>query len=149
MSNAPHIKLAGKCACGSTEYAVSAEPEWTGVCHCAQCKLASGSAFFSFVSVPYKAISWIRRTPASFSSSGSADRYFCDLCGTPIGMRYKNDTEFSLAWSSLDVTCRPEPQWQIFSECREKWLGKDLQLDEQSFRDSLSPTAQRFLSEKK
>ena len=35
----------GSCLCGQVRYSLDGEPFLTGVCHCADCRKESGSAF--------------------------------------------------------------------------------------------------------
>ncbi len=44
--------MQGGCLCGKVRYTISAEPVFTGVCHCTDCQKATGSAFNIVVAVP-------------------------------------------------------------------------------------------------
>ncbi len=78
-----------RCACGSATITVEGDPEMYGLCHCANCKQRTGSAF---------GMSSYFRREAEISRSGdfsvyafhhaAADhdqaRHFCARCGTTL-----------------------------------------------------------------
>jgi len=64
--------------CGAVRFAVRGEPMVVGVCHCTECRKATGSAYLLYVSWPRDA----------FTVSGQArefkGRSFCTVCGSRV-----------------------------------------------------------------
>lgn len=50
------IPFTGGCICGAIRYECSAEPIFTGNCHCRDCQRATGSAFAPNVFAPCTAV---------------------------------------------------------------------------------------------
>ncbi|NKL55413.1 GFA family protein [Rhizobium leguminosarum] len=84
----------GSCLCGAVAYRVEGEPLCTGLCHCADCRKSSGSAFVFFAVWPRQA----------FSHSGKiatfAGRSFCPVCGGRLFCLREDEVE--LRRGSLD-----------------------------------------------
>lgn len=68
----------GGCICGAVRFTVAGEPDDVGLCHCLECRKATGA-----VAMPYA--NWPR---TAFSFSGEVrefvGRSFCPLCGTRL-----------------------------------------------------------------
>lgn len=80
--------IEGGCNCGAVRYSVSSKPLMVAVCHCANCRRQSGSAF-SVNIVVKSSLMEIRGDLATFedadTQSGSPVlRQFCSRCGSPI-----------------------------------------------------------------
>ena len=105
----------GGCLCGAVRYEVRGEPLRVGLCHCADCRKESGSAFVSYAV-------WRRD---QFRSSGTIKTYdgrsFCPSCGSRLFNPREADVE--IRFGSLDeapTTLRPQVEgWTIR---REAWL---------------------------
>lgn len=80
--------MAGGCQCGACRYEISAEPIEVDVCHCAECRKQSASAFGITVIVPADAFRMAQGAPASWTrrtDSGHAlECRFCPTCGSRI-----------------------------------------------------------------
>ena len=76
--------LEGGCGCGRVRYSVSAQPVWSGHCHCQACQKLSGAPFVSAFSVPAESFvlrgetTAIRRTAAS---GHAVTARLCAACG--------------------------------------------------------------------
>lgn len=79
--------LRGGCLCGKVRYTITAEPVFTGVCHCTDCQKATGSAFNIVVAVPSAGVS-VTGPLKSYVGRGDSGqehtRRFCPECGSPI-----------------------------------------------------------------
>jgi hypothetical protein len=74
----------GGCHCGAVRYRVSGKPEHVALCHCSDCRKASGApmvAWVAFGEVDFAVTSGEAKTR---NSSGQAMRSFCGECGTPL-----------------------------------------------------------------
>jgi len=83
MSN----ERSGGCRCRQVRYTCSAEPVFTGHCHCRDCQYASGGAYSTVVLLPREAVSVqgeTRRYAVTAESGNQVTRVFCPTCGTPL-----------------------------------------------------------------
>ncbi|WP_064708963.1 GFA family protein [Rhizobium bangladeshense] len=105
----------GSCLCGAVAYRVEGEPLRVGLCHCADCRKSSGSAFVFFALWPRSA----------FSHSGEVStfsgRSFCPACGSRLFCLQKEAVEIRLG--SLDNPPTDlEPNHEVWVKRRESWL---------------------------
>ena len=81
------MTMEGGCLCGKVRYTVSADPVFTGVCHCKNCQKGTGSAFSVVAGVPSQGLS-ISGEPKTYVGRGDSGqetrRRFCSECGSPI-----------------------------------------------------------------
>jgi hypothetical protein len=104
MSDQRKPVLTGGCQCGAIRYALYAQPNRAGVCHCRMCQKAVGGPFMAWANVRRDAFAWTRGEPGLFRSSSAADRGFCPHCGTPIYFVYaKRPGSISVTLGSLDT----------------------------------------------
>jgi hypothetical protein len=84
------ISRSGSCLCGAVRYTLTDAPLRTGVCHCLDCRKASGSHFIPFGVWP----------TSEFKCSGKmkafAKRSFCPACGSRIA--WLRDGEARSCW---------------------------------------------------
>ncbi|OWV88455.1 aldehyde-activating protein [Rhizobium sp. N122] len=105
----------GSCLCGAVAYRVEGEPLRVGLCHCADCRKSSGSAFVFFAVWPRPA----------FSHSGEiatfAGRSFCPVCGSRLFCLQEDAAEIRLG--SLDSPPSDlVPDHEVWIKRREAWL---------------------------
>ncbi|KAL3461835.1 Mss4-like protein [Aspergillus heterothallicus] len=77
----------GRCLCGEIEISFVGEPVLQALCHCADCRLISGSAFSTNALVPEANFTLVRGTPRVFTKTGEESgrpisSFFCGNCGT-------------------------------------------------------------------
>jgi hypothetical protein len=114
--------LTGGCQCGAVRYALYAEPEKTGICHCRMCQKAVGGPFFAWAAVGVADFVWTRGRPKVFASSSAADRGFCADCGTPLSFAYRQRPGLvDVTIGSLDHPERVSPQLVMGVERRLPW----------------------------
>ena len=105
----------GSCLCGAVRYEVSGEPLRVGLCHCGDCRKASGSAFVMFAV-------WPR---AAFSSHGEirtfSGRSFCPACGSRLFCLSEDHAEIRVG-SLDDAPSDLVPSYEIWVKRREPWL---------------------------
>jgi len=80
-------ELKGSCRCGKVQYTVTADPIFTGICHCTSCRKSTGSAYATVVGVPTPALTVTGATTQfdDIGDSGKAThRNFCPSCGTTV-----------------------------------------------------------------
>ena len=82
---------AGSCLCGEVSYQYSGSLRQFIMCHCNQCKRASGTAFTSNVIANSEGIKWEGKDLIrEFESSPGKFRGFCQLCGSSMYSRRTN-----------------------------------------------------------
>ena len=83
----------GSCLCGAVRFEIDGELAPIQLCHCSQCRRASGSAFASNIPVDAANVRLLAGEAElrSFESSPGKERVFCGTCGSPIISRLAND----------------------------------------------------------
>jgi len=137
----PEIK--GSCRCGKVTYVSSAEPVFTGICHCRNCQKETGSAFALVVAVPTPSLTVtgnLKRFDSTGDSGKPIHRGFCPECGSSI----TDEAELMPNVTMLPAGTLDDPSWirpamQIYCDRAQPWvsLGGDLQ----SFPGMPSPGA--------
>src|SRR5262249_59494786 len=81
-------KYTAQCACGTCKFEFNTDPTFVAVCHCLDCKKASGGEAAIFMSVPAGDFTMISGKPKSFgyvaNSGNKLNRNFCPECGARI-----------------------------------------------------------------
>jgi hypothetical protein len=94
---------------------VKGEPLRAGLCHCADCRKESGSAFVTFAVWPL----------AAFAHSGSVATYegrsFCAACGSRLFCLTEKEAELRLG-SLDDAPMEIAPLYEVWIKRRESWL---------------------------
>ncbi len=114
MSEAPVVRTGG-CRCRQVRYSVTGEPLRVGICHCADCRQSSGSAFTFFAIWPI----------AAFAGEGPASSYkgrsFCPNCGSQVFSLSGDEAEIMVG--SLDEAPTDQlPRYELWTPRREAWL---------------------------
>lgn len=81
------MTLTGGCHCGAIRYAVEGDALHHALCHCGDCRLASGAPMVGWIAFHTEQVS-VTGEPTSYASSESGRRSFCARCGT--GLFYTN-----------------------------------------------------------
>src|ERR1700675_1366739 len=83
-------KYSGKCLCGAIQYACTAEPAFSGNCHCKDCQRSSGGPFIPAMLFPASAVT-ISGTPKYFKLTADSGKFiergFCGECGSQLFTR--------------------------------------------------------------
>jgi hypothetical protein len=110
----------GGCLCGAVRYSVRGEPVYVGLCHCADCRKESGSAFSVYAQWPVEA----------FELSGEISSYdrrgFCARCGSrllDLTSVDPGDALIEIRLGSLDeAPFELKPEAEIWVKRRESWI---------------------------
>ena len=85
-------KHKAQCACGAVKLEFNTDPTFVAVCHCLDCKKASGGEAATFFGVPEDAFTLISGEPKGFhyiaQSGKGLDRNFCPQCLPRNDLRY-------------------------------------------------------------
>lgn len=92
----------GRCLCGAVRYEVNAPPRKTSLCHCEDCRRASGAPVVAWTFFPAGTIRFIEGVPGMVRHAGR-ERTFCRDCGTPLTFYDPSiPSEFEVSTCSLD-----------------------------------------------
>lgn len=98
--------LTGGCACGRVRYQISSGPIHNTICHCVDCRRATGAPFVGWITVRDSDFRLVAGATKSRESSPGVERAFCADCGTPVTYRHAAFAgEVDVATGTLD---RPE-----------------------------------------
>ena len=97
--------MTGGCACGRIRFtARDVAPGEAYLCHCRMCQRASGNVSLAMVNVKQADVVW-EHEPDWYESSPIAKRPFCASCGTSLGFRFNEGSE----WMDLTVAAFDDP----------------------------------------
>lgn len=77
----------GGCLCGAVRYECSAEPVFSGNCHCRDCQRISGSGYISTFFVPESSVAItgdVKYYDKNGDSGHRVRRGFCPSCGSQV-----------------------------------------------------------------
>ena len=78
------MALEGGCLCGRVRYVAEGGPFHMTLCHCADCRRATGAPMVGWFSVRPDTLRFMGAEPRRFQSSPGVTRSFCPDCGTPL-----------------------------------------------------------------
>ena len=81
----------GQCHCGAIRYEMPVEPIYHALCHCSDCRRATGAPTVAWALAPKDAVT-IQGDPKVYASSENARRHFCGACGSSLF--YTNEVTF-------------------------------------------------------
>ncbi|WP_442680752.1 GFA family protein [Sphingomonas sp. ASY06-1R] len=117
----------GRCACGAISFGFDQDPDFIALCHCNDCKKASGGEAAVFFAVPVEDFNLFTGTPKAFhyvaDSGNGLDRNFCPNCGARV-FSDKLDGFPGLIFVTLGSLDRPEaiqPKVEMFVKRRLPW----------------------------
>lgn len=118
------MTIYGGCLCGCIQFELQGELKDVAMCHCSQCRRATGTAFAAYARVPLAGFNWIsgEKLIANYQSSQGVFRCFCGQCGSPLGGIVGDGNK--LDWVALgavagDPVVRPEAH--IFAGSKAPW----------------------------
>ena len=82
---------AGGCHCGAVRYEMTAEVAHHALCHCTDCRKASGAPATAWAMAAADQVT-ITGEPVTYASSEHGRRMFCGACGTSLF--YTNEVVF-------------------------------------------------------
>lgn len=112
----------GGCMCGAVRYRVTAPPTYAGVCHCEDCRRATGGAYVPWFGTKYETFEITRGEMAEYESSPGIRRGFCGRCGSSLTFGGEGWTDLGVTIASLDAPERVTPQSNVFLRERLHWV---------------------------
>lgn len=121
----------GGCRCGAIRYEMPALVEHSALCHCSDCRRASGAPAVAWGLAPREQVA-IEGHPTVYSSSEYGERHFCGRCGTSLF--YTNDAIFpgmiDVQTATLDDPDEVPATVQIQVAERVGWMARAHELPE-------------------
>ena len=116
----------GGCLCGAIRYRVEGAPQRAGICHCSDCRRASGAPLIAWAIYPRESFTLTAGSPRAYNSSPDTFRHFCADCGT--GLYYVNEVVLpglvDIQLGSLDDAAAVTPTNQIQTAERLEWVAR-------------------------
>ena len=116
----------GHCHCGAVRYEVHAEPKWSALCHCGDCRRHAGAPVVGWVAFPSEALKVVKGQPKVYRSSEHGRRHFCPDCGT--GLFYFNAVNLpgvaDVQSATLDDPGAIPPQIHVQTAERLAWMER-------------------------
>ena len=114
----------GHCHCGAIRYQLSGEPNWSALCHCADCRRHAGAPVVGWAAYPADALTVVQGEPRIYSSSENGRRHFCPDCGT--GLFYYNAVNLpgiaDVQIATLDDPASVAPRSHVQAADRSAWM---------------------------
>lgn len=122
--------LTGGCLCGAVRFECVHDGEKMAVCHCADCRKASGAAAAHILRVPAEALRIVRGEPRSYekrADSGNAiTRLFCPNCGSQLYSMREDTPRFrAIRAGALDDPSSLEVGLHIWTRSALPWVARD------------------------
>jgi hypothetical protein len=117
--------IKGSCRCGKVTYSSTAEPVFTGICHCTNCQKSTGSAYATVVAVPTASLS-VTGTTKRFDDVGESGkpthRNFCPECGATVTQSADVMEGITMIGvGTLEEPGSAKPAMQIFCDSALTW----------------------------
>lgn len=81
-------KHSGRCACGAVTFEFDTDPDFIAMCHCLDCKKASGGEAAVWFAVPESDFALLTGEPKAYAyvadSGGKLDRMVCPICSARL-----------------------------------------------------------------
>ncbi|HVT36896.1 MAG TPA: GFA family protein [Nevskiaceae bacterium] len=113
----------GSCLCGGVRFQIDAPLNEIGMCHCAMCRKASGTAFATNAPVPEDKLRISgAELLSSYESSPGKQRVFCSRCGSPIYSRSaKRPGVVRIRVGTLDTPVGRVPDYHFWVQDKADW----------------------------
>ena len=110
----------GGCLCGAIRYRVRGDSVAATLCHCGDCRRASGGTNVSWAVFDKAAFEWLGDEPFAYSSSPGIEWLHCRGCGSLVGYRRASRADhIDVTTGTLDDPGRFPPDVEI-------WVGEKI-----------------------
>ncbi|MGK6319291.1 GFA family protein [Sphingomonas sp. DT-204] len=120
------VRYSGGCLCGAIRWKSRSEPDYMGICCCADCRKASGSGFVPFMGFAAADMSFSgepRQYRSTAIHGGEATRNFCPQCGGLVFGGGIGETDSHTIYAgSLDDASLFRPTMALFVRDRPTWV---------------------------
>jgi hypothetical protein len=112
--------LQGGCLCGAVRYQVADEFQYAFICHCSQCRRATGSAFKPFGGIE-RAKFKVTEGPIKIFGDVMTHNAHCRICGSLLYSIVQEGTMAHVTFGTLSDTPTLAPQAHIFTGSKAPW----------------------------
>jgi hypothetical protein len=113
--------LSGSCLCGAIHYSVFGPAVATSLCHCVDCRKASGAPFVAWTFFRSGSLVWTKGSPKLIHFA-DRERSFCGNCGTPLKFYDPAIPDwFEMNTCTLDHAENHSPLDECWTEDRLPW----------------------------
>ena len=110
----------GGCLCGAIRYQVTGEPVRTAICHCDDCRKATGAAFVTNVFVRTEDLKIVQGAPKQFQhktdSGNTMTKEFCGDCGSQLfGYSSRGTGMKHVKVGTIDDASFVQPQIEVYT----------------------------------
>jgi hypothetical protein len=117
--NPTHV---GGCRCGGVRYRVAGKHTYSGVCHCDDCRRATGGAFVPWFGADPDTFSVTKGKIQEYETSPGIWRGFCGACGSPLTFHGDGWDDVAITIASLDDPNSITPESNVFLRERLHWV---------------------------
>jgi len=117
--------ITARCLCGGVKLRLDGRLGPAAICHCSQCRKASGSAFAcnAPLRARYLGFESGRELIREFESTPGKFRAFCSRCGSPIYSRVSDDPEtFRIRLGIVDDDPGRRPLFHVWVDSKAPWF---------------------------
>lgn len=120
-------RLNGSCLCGEVRYTVEDDFRYALICHCSQCRRATGSAFKPFGGIERAKLTVTQGKIRIWGDVMTHDAH-CKTCGSLVYSIVQEGTMAHVTYGTLIDTPTLGPQAHIFVGSKAPWdvIGDDL-----------------------
>ena len=112
----------GGCLCGAIRYRVTGDPVAAILCHCGDCRRASGGTNVAWAVFDKTAFQWLGGEPVAYSSSPGIEWLHCKDCGSLVGYRRASRPDhIDITTGTLDDPGRFPPAVEIWVGAKINW----------------------------
>jgi hypothetical protein len=113
-------RLKGSCLCGDVRYTVADEFEYALVCHCSQCRRATGSAFKPFGGIDRRKLKVTRGKVKRFGDAKTHNAH-CRRCGSLLYSIVNQGRQAHVTYGTLVDAPSLAPQAHICVASKAPW----------------------------
>jgi len=127
--------LNGRCLCGAVRYRVVDEFQYAMICHCTQCRRATGSAFKPFGGIARAKLEVLAGALRLYGDALTHDAH-CEICGSLLYSVVSEGQRVHVTYGTLTDTPTLKPSQHIFVGSKAAWYEI---LDKLPQHDALPP----------
>ena len=113
-------RLKGSCLCGKVRYTVADEFQYALICHCSQCRRATGSAFKPFGGIAREKLKVTRGNVKRFGSALTHNAH-CRSCGSLLYSIVQRGKMAHVTYGTLADAPSLKPTAHIFVASKAPW----------------------------
>ncbi len=112
----------GGCMCGAVRYQVNGPQTYAGICHCDDCRRATGGAYVPWFGVAPENFQVIKGEITEHESSPGIRRGFCSNCGSSLTFGGEGWNDMAITMASLNDPNSITPESNVFLRERLHWV---------------------------